>query len=46
MKQKLAIVGASIAGNICAIVLQRLGFDITVFEKSADEQIPAVLSGF
>lgn len=34
MKKKVAIVGASIAGSICAIILARLGFDITVFEKS------------
>ena len=34
MKTKIAIVGASIAGSISAILLDRLGFDITVFEKS------------
>ena len=34
MKAKIAIVGASIAGSVCAIILERLGFDITVFEKS------------
>lgn len=32
--KKVAIVGASIAGSVCAIILERLGFDITVFEKS------------
>lgn len=34
MPLKIAIVGASIAGSICAIILERLGFAITVFEKS------------
>lgn len=38
MKTKIAIVGASIAGSICAIALQRLGFDITVFEKSKSNE--------
>lgn len=33
-KPKIAIVGASIAGSACAVVLDRLGFDITIFERS------------
>jgi len=38
MKTKIAIVGASIAGSICSIILERLGFNITVFEKSKSNE--------
>lgn len=38
-KIKIAIVGGSIAGCACAIVLGRLGFDISVFEKSKEAVI-------
>ena len=30
---KIAIIGASIAGSVCAILLSHLGFDINVFEQ-------------
>lgn len=33
-KEKIAVVGASIAGCAAAIVLQRVGYDIHVFERS------------
>lgn len=36
MNIKIGIVGASIAGLACAIKLLKLGFDITVFEKSTE----------
>jgi renalase len=34
MRQKIAIIGAGVAGLSCATVLQRAGMDVTVFEKS------------
>lgn len=34
MNINIGIVGASIAGIACSVVLKRLGFNITVFEKS------------
>ena len=40
MKPTFAIVGGSIVGSVCAILLDRLGFDVVVFEKSKNEEIP------
>jgi len=40
MRKEFAVVGASIAGSVCALVLQRLGYQVTIFEKSSDTQIP------
>jgi len=34
MSQKIAIIGAGVAGLSCATVLQQAGMDVTVFEKS------------
>jgi renalase len=34
MRQKIAIIGAGVAGLSCATVLQQAGIDVTVFEKS------------
>tara|TARA_Y100001934_G_C12369267_1_gene785362 strand:- start:146 stop:1975 length:1830 start_codon:yes stop_codon:yes gene_type:complete len=34
--QKIAIIGAGIAGATCAYELSKAGFDITIFEKAAD----------
>lgn len=33
--QKIAIIGGSIAGNAMGLVLSRLGFDVTIYERSS-----------
>ncbi len=35
MNFKFAVIGSSIAGSACANVLSKLGFEVTIFEKSA-----------
>ena len=34
MKKRIAVIGAGIAGLGCAYVLQKAGFEVTVFEKN------------
>lgn len=38
--KKCAIIGGSIAGSLCAILLKQLGFDVSIFEKTSQQNIP------
>lgn len=45
MKLRIGIVGASIAGSTLSILLSRLGYDITLFERSSNSQYPDLGAG-